>query len=395
MSGFKTGNIDLDDVFIVESNSDNRSTGYKMSDGSDLINRYRLRSSDITQGDPTGYKVGNNDLSDYFVDKTNVPTEAVVKITSSAGEPVIPVSVMHHTPGYPYSVANGTVLSFSISNLTPGKQLQIQKIYGGNGGYGISSRYGSRGGHSYAVSLDGTLLAVAGAGGGCGAGNGHIGASAFYDGLTEPYDYNNHHNPNGTTNWGNGMTIGGYVDGNNDRYWYGLNARPWHAPGGDGGSHEDMQTGIYYSNHGQISKRSGWNFNTTYYFSSTYYGYSGKGGYLHGGDGGSSRAAGSHLGRDRSSGGGGGGAGYIGGGGAAGILTTNGSIGSPGGGSGSSYLNQSLCTFNSLTQNVSFGNENVEVSYLYTVSGQSNNSRETLTINDGSLDENGLYVKTF
>lgn len=390
MSGFKTENIDLDDVFIVESNSDNRSTGYKMSNGSDLINRYRIRSSAIPQGNPTGYKVSDgNDLSYFFLDKINTSAEAIVKITSSAGEPVLPASVMHYTPGYPYSVANGTVLSFSISNLTPGKQLQIQKIYGGNGGYGISSRYGSRGGHSYAVSLDGTLLAVAGAGGGCGAGNGHIGASAFYNGLTEPYDYNNHHNPNGTTNWGNGMTIGGYVVGNH-RYWYGLNARPWHVPGGDGGSHEDVQTGIAYWSTAFISGNSSKEFGTVTVRNS------GKGGSLFGGEGGWAKAkVGDFSDRDRSSGGGGGGAGYIGGGGAAGKLTSNGRIGSPGGGSGSSYLNQSLCTFNSLTQNVSFGNENVEVSYLYTVSGQSNNTRETLTVVDGSLDGNGLYVKTF
>ena len=90
-----------------------------------------------------------------------------------------------------------------------------------------------------------------------------------------------------------------------------------------------------------------------------------------------------------------GGAGYIGGGGATGILTGDGKKGSPGGGSGSSYLNQSLCTFNSLTKNAVFGNEEVKIEYLYTVSGQSNNTRETITVNADDLDGNGLYVKTF
>lgn len=395
MSGFKVNGIDLDSIYIVESNNDTRSTGYKLSNGDDIINRYRIRASNIPQGDSTGYTISDGkDLSYFFIDKTNTSAEATITITASAGEPVIPHSVMHYISGYPYDIANGAILQFTIENVNFGQQLEIQKIYGGNGGRGSSSRYGSRGGHSYAVSLDGTLLAVAGAGGGCGAGNGQIGASAYYNGLTEPSDYHVDYNPNGTTNWGAGMTIGGYVVGS-DRYWYGLNAKHWYVPGGDGGSHEDVQSGIYHATNASIQRKSGWDFKTTYSFKDTHYGYSGKGGYLHGGDGGPSFATGSHTDRDRSSGGGGGGAGYYGGGGAAGNLTLDGRRGSPGGGSGSSYLNESYCTFVSLAKNATFNNENVVVNYVYTVSGQANNTRETITVNNDNVDENGLYVKTF
>lgn len=377
MSGFKIGNLDLDTIFKVESNSDTRSTGYKLSDGSDLMNRYRIRASNIPQGQSTGYTTTDeNDLSYYFVDQMSTTITAIITITASAGQPVIPSSVMHSTAGITsYSVANGAVLEFEIDNISFGQQLKCQRIYGGSGGFGVPGRNGSRGGHSYAVSLDDTLLGVAGAGGGCGAGNGFIGASAYYDGLSEP-----------------NMTIDGYVSGA-DRFWYGLNAKYWYNHGGGGGTHEDTQTAYSYHYkyiHGgtkDLGKR----------ITST-----DTGSYLHGGDGGSifknatiAKQQASGYDDRRSSGGGGGGAGYIGGGGATGILTGDGKKGSPGGGSGSSYLNQSLCTFNSLTKNAAFGNEEVKIEYLYTVSGESNNTRETITVNADDLDGNGLYVKTF
>lgn len=385
MSGFKIGNLDLDTIFKVESNSDTRSTGYKLSDGSDLMNRYRIRASNIPQGQTTGYTTTDgNDLSYYFVDKTSTTITAIITITASAGQPVIPSSVMHSTAGTTsYSVANGAVLEFEIDNISFGQQLKCQRIYGGAGGFGIPGRNGSRGGHSYAVSLDSTLLGVAGAGGGCGAGNGFIGASAYYDGLSEPNVYD------GT--WGVGMTIDGYVSGT-DRFWYGLNAKHWYNYGGGGGTHEATQSAYsyhykYINGTTDLGKRT-----TT----------TDTGSYLHGGDGGSifenatiAQQQASGYDDRRSSGGGGGGAGYIGGGGATGILTGDGKKGSPGGGSGSSYLNQSLCTFNSLTKNAVFGNEEVKIEYLYTVSGQSNNTRETITVNADDLDGNGLYVKTF
>lgn len=356
MSGFKIvsggqlDGIDLDDLFIEEESNNNTSTGFKLADGTDIGNRYRLLTNTDFQVDDTNYITSDGkDIAELF-EKSGGSLQAHIEVTASAGQPAISPNVTHSSSYTSYDKAYGAVLSFDIT-ITTGDTLIVTKTRGGEGGTGVGTRHGSRGGNSYYITLNGNLLAVAGAGGGAGAGNGMIGASAYYEYLTKPdyYDIYASYNPNGTS-WSD-------VEGTGNKFWFGLNARPHSVSGGDGGGNdENIQSGYNY----QYSRETD-EYNSTIQIDK--YRNSDKGtlynNYNSGGNGGYV-----DFGR-RSSGGGGGGAGYIGGGGAAGLMTGDGKQGSPGGGSGSSYLNTSLATLSSLTKNGTYGNEAVTIAYTF------------------------------
>lgn len=392
MSGYKVNGIDLDDIFnkIDDYTSDYRndyginknniSTNLFDVNGNDLKDRYvSIESSSppyntsITNN--TGFKSSSDqDLKNLFSNKTNLIRYNVILEAERGGEGTDTVSlVARGQTGINY----GAKMEIEVW-LDQTKEYKIKKCDGGNAGVDPGNggfRTGGRGGNSIALMDNNTVIAVPGAGGGDGAGNGARGASAFYDGMTRynailgnspyydtfasgkpDYGYLNDSTKVVNTNnavFNNNILVSMKNSGVNPitGYFYGLPARRRVAYGGDGG----------YNNGGASGGG-----NAT------------SGGYLYGGKGGDSDT------NRRSGSGGGGGAGMYGGGGGSEVNTDDGNKGSPGGGSGSSYYNTDSIygiTLNSLS---STKNTNAKI----TIKNLNNNIQKTFKYSNIDDEEN-------
>ena len=393
MSGYKFNGNDLDNIFnkiddYTDSyrssygiNKNNSSTNLFDVNGNDLKDRYVSISSSSPYNtsitNDTGFKSNNQDLKSLFSNKTNLIRYEVTIEAERGGEGTNTPSLKGET-----GINYGAEMEIEVW-LDKTKDYKLKKCNGGAAGVDPGNgdfRNGGRGGHSIALMDGGTVIAVPGAGGGDGAGNGARGASAFYEELVlsngdtfkmtrnnakegnKEYrydifnsgipDYGYLKDPNRVINttyavFNNNNVLVRMKNNNGDPasgYFYGLPARYRVAHGGDGGSNSGGASG---------------GGNAT------------SGGYLYGGKGGDSDT------NRRSGSGGGGGAGMYGGGGGAEVNTTEGQKGSPGGGSGSSYYNtdttygitlKSLSPTKNTNANISIKNLNTNVVKTFTYS---------------------------
>jgi len=363
MSGYLYKGEDLDDIFQKKDDftATYRSTfniyqyatdtSLNYNKVNDLRDRYISSSSsppyNSTIGNTTGFTIGDGtDLNAIFSKKTSlIRYEVVMKGERGGLGTDSGALIQRGDSGLNY----GADISFNVW-LDSSKKYKVKKCFGGDPGSDIynrdnSIRIGGRGGHSLALMEENdTIIAVPGSGGGNGSGNGKRGASVFYRGMRkghgkagggvkydifkggEPdYDYLTHPAPNSNQMYFklDGSTIAKF---NNDNTISQVN-----SPGGNDG--DDPDAGYYYGLTAPF--RNHWG---------------GGGGYNKGGI--SSHSWGSTDGSKftggkggntdddrRSASGGGGGAGMYGGGGGAETNTSDGYLGSPGGGSGSTYLN--------------------------------------------------------
>lgn len=365
MSGYEVKGIDLDDIFQkkdvftptyrstykIYQYADN--TNMKDRNGNDLIDRYISKYSDPPYNDNVdtnvGFTLNDTDLNDIFSKKTTIIRYEVEMKGERGGLGTDSAALVKRgESGLNY----GAHIKFFIW-LDSSHQYKVKRCFGGNPGSDIyktdnSIRIGGHGGNSLALmenDNNNTVIAVPGSGGGNGAGNGKRGASVFYRGMTrgdgEPdYEYLVPFSSTPqttipiTTSSTNqmykklsGSTIAQFNTNNtlhrvdspktvlgivvalppDAGYYYGLTA-PYRNHWGGGGGYNSG--GTSYESHG-----------------------SKKGSQFTGGKGGDANSW------RRSASGGGGGAGMFGGGGGAETNTEDGNLGSPGGGSGSTYYN--------------------------------------------------------
>ena len=368
MSGYKVDGVDLDEIFQKKEDfTDTYRSTYKIyqyaTDTSlnynkvnDLRDRYISSSSsspyNSTIGNTTGFTIGDGtDLNAIFSKKTSI-IRYEVEMEGERGRSQ-QLGDLGWTELYNSGIPYGAHIKFNVW-LDSSRQYKVEKCFGGNPGTDADSsngiRIGGRGGHSLALMEKdtSTIIAVPGSGGGDGSGNSRRGASVFYRGmknvagmskedLIAPYydvfkggtpNYDYLRDIESDTNYYEkleGSTIARFYNTNNTLYQVNSPKTFWYPIG------RAPAAGYYYGltapfrNHwggggGYNEGGKGYRENTN--------GYKFTGG--KGGDG---------DGQRRSASGGGGGAGMYGGGGGAETNTTNGYLGSPGGGSGSTYYN--------------------------------------------------------
>jgi hypothetical protein len=349
MSGFHVNGTDLDDIFIKKSSaytgtntSSSASQTHFEVDGVDLNQRYVAKANTYPNNGTaaaTGFQLENGaDLNTIFAANYEWDTYDV----QAAGSKGFIASNSANTRfGNNPNVNSqyGAIITCEMDLIKTYKgspvNYEIKVCQGGHGGtVGYGTRVGGLGGDTVALidpNNNDECIIVAGAGGGSGAGNGGPGGAAYNDFLamttntsvysyyytwTDPwlgnymYPSYNPYNINSTTNYmfdPSKYISPGYVEGSEDGYYYGLNAKNCFTYGGGGGTDEGGVGGID--------------------------GGATAGGKYYGGKGGDANSD------SRSAGGGGGGAGYYGGGGGTNVNTGDGTRGSPGGGGGSSYIN--------------------------------------------------------
>ena len=371
MSGYLYKGKDLDDIFQkkdaftptyrstynIDQNDDN--TNMKDSSGNDLKDRYiSLTSSppyNSTVDTNVGFTINDDDLNSIFSKETFI-IKYEVEMYGERGRSQRNGD-LPHTTKYNSGIPYGAHIKFNVwldSSIT----YKVKKCFGGDPGTDIyntdnSIRIGGRGGHSLALmeNTTTTVIAVPGSGGGDGSGNSKRGASVFYRGMKNLagtsnedyiapyYDVFQGGTPNYdyliTTPLSNqmykkleGSTIARFNPNTNTIYQVN-SPKTVNYPNG-----HDPPTGYYYGL--TAPYRNHWGGGGGYYSGGVTYKYATKstaGQKFTGGKGGDANSW------RRSASGGGGGAGMYGGGGGAETNTEDGYLGSPGGGSGSTYYN--------------------------------------------------------
>lgn len=419
MSGYEVKGIDLDDIFQKKDDfTDTYRSTYNINDvanntnmkdvsGNDLKDRYiSLTSSSEPYNDNNtnvGFTLNGTDLNAIFSKKTTI-IRYEVEMKGERGRSQeggdLPFTTRYNS-GIPY----GADISFNVW-LDSSQQYKVKKCFGGNPGSDIyntdnSIRIGGHGGNSLALMENDTVIAVPGSGGGDGSGNSKRGASVFYRGMknvagTSKDDYIPPYYDvfyGGTPNYeylrpapnSNQMykkladsTIARFntnntiyqvnspkTDEEDEKglhpvagYYYGLTAPYRNHWGGGGGWTSGGVTYKYATNSGSGSQFTG-----------------GKGG-----DANSWR---------RSASGGGGGAGMFGGGGGAETNTEDGYLGSPGGGSGSTYYNPDTITYGINIDNDIYPKPTKNVNAYITIKNLNTGDFTTITFNDDGYNTDG------